>query len=192
MTVPEILEDALKYKSYMRFSGGGFTASGGDPLLQHKFVTELFKQLKENGVHTALDTSGYAETSDIEELISYTDLVLLDIKSIIPEKYFDLTAVKLEYTLKFAEFLKEKNVPVWIRYVVVPGYTDEQEDVEALAQYLKTLTNVQKVELLPFHKLGEHKWETMNLPYKLRDVPVPGKDVMENLEGIIKNYGLPM
>ena len=190
MTVRQICDDALKYSSYMKFSGGGFTATGGDPLLQAEFLTELFKRLKELGIHTALDTAGHVELRDVKELIKYTDLVLLDIKSINPEKHRDLTAVALEPTLRFAEFLSENGVPIWVRYVVVPGITDCEEDVRALSKFLLTLKNVERVELLPFHKMGEHKWETMNLPYKLKDTPVPSAESMKALEGILCEDGL--
>ena len=189
MTIPQICEDALKYSSYMKFSGGGFTATGGDPLLQAEFVAELFEKLKSLGIHTALDTAGHAELDEVKELIKYTDLVLLDIKSIDPEKHRELTAVALEPTLKFAEYLSEKKVPVWIRYVVVPGITDSEEDVKNLSKFLLTLKNIERVELLPFHKMGEHKWETMNLPYKLKDTAIPDAESMKQLEGILRKDG---
>ena len=184
ITVDELLQDVLKYKSYMKFSGGGFTASGGEPLLQARFIAELFKQLKKNGVHTTVDTSGYADLSKAEELFSYTDLVLLDIKSIDPKKHIELTEVKINATLRLAEYLNKKRIPVWIRYVVVPGYTDSEEDVAAMAKYLRTLSNIQRVGLLPFHKIGEIKWEAMGLPYKLKDTPTPDKAVMKRLREI--------
>ena len=189
MTALQICEDALKYSSYMKFSGGGFTATGGDPLLQAEFLTELFKRLKSLGIHTAVDTAGHVELGDVSELIKYTDLVLLDIKSIDSEKHRELTAVALEPTLKFAEYLSEKNIPVWARYVVVPGITDCEEDVKKLSKYLLTLKNVERVELLPFHKMGEHKWETMNLPYKLKNTPVPDAKSMKRFEELLRGDG---
>ena len=189
MTVGQICEDALKYSSYMKFSGGGFTATGGDPLLQAEFLTGLFKKLQSLGIHTALDTAGHVELSDVSELIKYTDLVLLDIKSIDPEKHRELTAVALEPTLKFAEYLSDSSIPIWVRYVVVPGITDCEDDIKKLSKFLLTLKNIERVELLPFHKMGEHKWATMNLPYKLKDTPVPDTDKMKYFEGLLRSDG---
>ena len=192
MTLSEILSDVLKYRSFMKFSDGGFTASGGEPLLQARFITELFKQLQIEGIHTALDTSGYANLNDVQELLSYTDLVLLDIKSMQPHKYRELTGVELSKTIKFAEYLDENQIPVWIRYVVIPELTDSADDVEALAIFLKTLSNVERVELLPFHKMGEEKWAKMNMIYALKDTPVPSEQVMERTKEIFEKHKLPI
>ena len=192
MTSTELLQDALKYKSYMKFSGGGFTASGGEPLLQARFITELFKLLVKQGIHTALDTSGHGDRSNIEELLSYTNLVLLDIKTMQPEKYRELTAADLYPVLDLAELLNKKQIPVWIRYVVVPDLTDSEQDIDALAKYLKGLSNIERVELLPFHKMGEHKWATLRLRYTLKDTPVPSSQDMIRLKEIIKSRELPI
>jgi pyruvate formate lyase activating enzyme len=194
MTVSELLDDVLKYKSYIQ--SGGFTASGGEPLQQAQFIAELFKQLKHHNIHTAIDTSGhtsgYAQLSgSIQELLSYTDLVLLDIKSINPDKYRELTAVDIHTTLQFAEYLSVKNIPVWIRYVIVPGLTDNESEMEALAKYLCSFSNIERVELLPFHKMGEHKWEAMKLPYYLKETPVPGNEIMQSAKEIFDKYSLP-
>jgi len=185
MTAAEIIDDVLKYKSYMRFSGGGFTACGGEPLLQAEFISELFKKLREHGIHTALDTSGSVAPSTAEKLLEYTDLVLLDIKSLDAKKYKELTGGDISSSLKFAEYLSEKQIPAWIRYVVIPELTDSEAEIEELSRYLKNLLNVKKVELLPFHKLGEHKWEDMNLPYALKNTPIPTAEKMERLRSII-------
>jgi pyruvate formate lyase activating enzyme len=197
MTVPELLRDILKYESYMKFSGGGFTASGGEPLLQAGFIANLFKQLKQHNVHTAIDTSGHTPgfihlSGSIIELFEYTDLVLLDIKSIIPEKYRELTAVDINPTKRIAEYLLKKNIPIWLRYVVVPDLTDCEQDVQALAEYLTTLTNIERVELQPFHKMGEYKWAELNLPYSLTDTPAPDEATMQRITDIFKNHGLPV
>jgi len=176
----------------MKFSNGGFTASGGEPLLQAQFIAELFKQLQNEGIHTALDTSGYANLNNVQELLLYTNLVLLDIKSIHPHKYRELTGVELSKTTKFAEYLDENRIPVWIRYVVIPKLTDSADDVEALAIYLKTLSNVERIELLPFHKMGEEKWTKMNLIYALKDTPVPSEQVMKRTKEIFEKHKLPI
>jgi len=192
MSADELLRDVLKYKSYMQFSGGGFTASGGEPLLQKEFLTEFFKRLKHNNIHTAVDTSGNAgyEVYHFEELFAYTDLVLLDIKAVRPDKYRNLTAVDITPALKIAEYLNSRHIPVWIRHVIVPGMTDDAGDIEELARYLKDFSNIQRVELLPFHKIGEYKWEAMKLSYSLKDTPVPEEKIIKHLTGILENHGL--
>jgi pyruvate formate lyase activating enzyme len=192
MTLDELMSDILKYKSYMKFSGGGFTASGGEPLLQAEFITGLFKQLKQQGIHTALDSSGHGNLAETEELFAHTDLVLLDIKAIDSLKFKELTAVDIHTTLELADFLAKKRIPVWIRYVVVPGVSDFDEEMEDIAKYLKGFPNIERVELLPFHKMGEHKWAEMKLPYSLKDTPPPHPRVMRRLEGILTGHGLPV
>ena len=187
ITVGELLSDVLKYKSYMLFSGGGFTASGGEPLIQAEFITELFKQLKQRGIHTAIDTSGYADLNKVDDLFTYTDLVLLDIKCFNPERHIMLTSVKIDKTLQLAEYLNKRQIPVWIRYVVVPGITDFKDDIRRMTEYLKRFSNIERVGLLPFHKIGEYKWEAMGLKYTLKDTPVPDKAVMKRLNEIAQS-----
>ena len=185
VTVGKLLQDALRYKTYMDFSGGGFTATGGDPLLQAGFLTELFKGLKGHGIHTAIDTGGYADVPDLDALMSYTDLVLLDIKCLDSGRHVSLTGVKPDKTHEFTEYLNKKRIPVWIRHVVIPGITDSEEDIAALAEYLKWFSNIERIDLLPFHKIGEHKWDALGLPYTLKDTPAPDKETMDRLRGII-------
>jgi pyruvate formate lyase activating enzyme len=196
MTADELLSDALKYKSYMKFGGGGFTASGGEPLLQKEFIAELFSRLKSHGIHTAFDTSGNAgafkSLSDFDELFSCTDLALLDIKATRPDKYRGLTGAEIHPALEFAEYLNKKKIPVWIRYVIIPGLTDAAEDTEALAEYLKRFSNIQRVELLPFHKAGEYKWEAMKLAYMLKDTSAPDEKNVRLLKKALENHGLPI
>ena len=188
--VDELVKDAVKYKSYMKFSGGGFTASGGEPLMQVAALSEILRQLKQHGIHTAIDTSGNANLSDIEEhgLLSYTDLVLLDIKSIRADKYRRLTGAELETTLKIAEHLNKRQTPVWIRYVIVPGITDSESEATEMAEYLSRFSNIQRAELLPFHKIGEHKWTALGLTPPLKDTPVPSDELMERLKSIFGKY----
>jgi pyruvate formate lyase activating enzyme len=187
MTVSELTKDILKYKSFIDVSEGGFTAGGGEPLMQAEFITELFQELKGHKVHTTLDTSGYykGDMNNLNPLLENTDLVLLDIKSIKPEVYRNITGVDILPTLAFAEILREKDIPVWLRHVVVPGLTDSEDDIRELSKYLGYFPNIERVELLPFHKMGEHKWEELKLPYTLKDTPVPTEDVMSRLRGIV-------
>ncbi len=188
VTVDELMSDIRKYKSYMRFSGGGVTASGGEPLMQPEFVKEIFKRCKAEGIHTALDTSGFINLDTAKEVLEYTDLVLLDIKSFNPIVYKDLTGVSNEPTIDLAKYLSEVNIPVWLRYVLVPDLTSNLEDIEELALLISTLNNVSKVEVLPFHKLGEYKWEELGYDYKLKNTNPPSEDLMKKAKDIFKKH----
>ena len=153
---------------------GGVTVSGGEPLGQVEFVLELFKELKKQEIHTVLDTAGsYKITPEIEELLSYTDLVILDIKHIVNEKCIELTGLSNENELNFAKYLSKKNIPMWIRQVLIPGITNDESDLITLKNFINTLNNVQKVEILPYHDLGKFKWDNLGLKYPLKDVPLP-------------------
>jgi pyruvate formate lyase activating enzyme len=190
MTLDELIADIGKYASYMKFSGGGFTASGGEPLLQADFVTRLFEGLKNNGIHTALDTSGHGDLSGLDALLASTDLVLLDIKATQAESYRRITGVDIAPSLQFAQRLNQSNIPVWVRYVVVPQLTDREEDVARLAAYLRGFSNLQRVELLPFHKMGEHKWATFKLNYSLQNTPIPDAQALNRLKAMLAAQGL--
>lgn len=189
-TVDSLIEDIVKYESFMKFSNGGVTASGGEPLMQHGFVEELFRRCKEEGIHTALDTSGYVMVPRLNNIMEYTDLVLLDIKSFDSKKYKALTGVSITPTLEFAKFLSEINKPAWIRYVLVPGLTDDFNEIEELAAFLSKLENIEKVEILPFHKMGEYKWEELGYEYKLKETNPPSKDIIEKVRKVFEKYKL--
>ena len=172
-TVDRLLNKILRVKPFIDASKGGVTISGGEPLLQVEFVTELFKRLQEKGIHTALDTAGSLPiTSNIKELLKYTNLVLLDIKHINNEKCIDLTWVSNKNNLAFARYLSNCNIPVWIRQVLVPGITDDKDDLLNLKDFLSTLRNIEKVEILPYHNLGKEKWIKLGKTYPLENVPV--------------------
>ena len=192
MSASEIVKDVVKYKPYMKFSGGGITVSGGEPLLQPDFVAELFKGCKKNDIHTCLDTSGYIKLDKADPVLDYTDLVLLDIKSYNPLVFKDVTGVEIDSTLAFAKHLSDRKIPVWIRYVLVPDLTDDPDDIEALAEFLTTLKNVERIDILPFHKMGEYKWEQLGYDYKLTDTPSPEKDVVDMAKNILLKYNLPI
>ncbi|HAS80073.1 MAG TPA: pyruvate formate lyase-activating protein [Fusobacteriaceae bacterium] len=183
------INEIKKYKPFFR-NGGGLTITGGEPFVQLNYIEALLKRAKEEEIHTAVDTSGYIFNDRVKEILKYVDLVLLDIKSINPNVYKDLTGVELENTLKFAEYLDSIGKPVWIRHVVVPGITDKKENLEKLADYVSKLKNVEKIELLPFHQLGTHKWEEMNLEYPLKDVKEPTVKEMKDARQIFRNKGL--
>lgn len=187
-----IAQEALKYKSFMTCSGGGITVSGGEPLLQPDFVKDLFMKCKKNGIHTALDTSGFVNLIAANPVLDYTDLVLLDIKSYNPYVFKDLTGVPLEPTLNFARHLAERNIPIWIRYVLVPGLTDNPHDIEQLAKFLSTIKTVERIDILPFHKMGEYKWEKLGYHYELLDTSSPSPEEVSAAKNIFKAYHLPI
>lgn len=190
MTVDEIITEVQKYRTYMRFSGGGVTVTGGEPLMQPEFVGEIFRRCKALGIHTALDTSGYVNLSTAKTLLDYVDLVLLDIKSFRRETYEKLTSVSLEPTLNLARYLREINKPVWIRFVLVPNLTDDPENIAGLAEFVSHLTNVTRIEILPFHKMGEYKWEQLGYEYLLKDTPEATQDDVDKAVKIFQRYGL--
>lgn len=167
-TVEEIFNKILRYKNYI-MNNGGVTISGGEPLLQVEFLIELFKLLKKENIHTCIDTSGnVALTEKVKELIELTDLFLLDIKSINDEVCKDLTGVSNKNELNFAKYLSDNGKELWIRQVIVPGITDDENDLVELSKFIKSLKTVKKVELLKYHDLGKFKWENLNLEYPLK------------------------
>lgn len=169
-SLDDIYEKILKYKNYI-CPRGGVTVTGGEPLLQYEFLIELFKKLKCANIHTCIDTSGMFKITDkIKELISLTDLFLLDIKHIDPDKCKNLVGFSNEKELAFAQFLSDNNKPMWIRQVLIPGITDKKEDLLKLKSFISSLKTVQKVELLPYHDMGKYKWEKLNIPYELENV----------------------
>ncbi len=185
-SIDEILEKIKKYKNYIMFSGGGVTVTGGEPLLQVKFLIELFKKLKEEKIHTCIDTSGMVNlTEDVKELLRYTDLVLLDIKHIDEEKCKKLVGISNKRELEFARYLSENNIKMWIRQVLVPGYTDEEKDLIKLKEFISTLKTVEKVQILPYHSMGKYKWEKLGIKYELQDVRDATQEDIQKAKKII-------
>ena len=186
ISVSELVKEVLKYKTYIDNSNGGVTVSGGEPLLQTEFVTEFFKELKKLNIHTALDTAGSLPISDkIKELLKYTDLVLLDIKHINNEKAINLTGISNKNNLEFAKYLSNINIPVWIRQVLIPGYTDDKFDLIKLKEFLNTLKNVEKAEILPYHDLGKFKWEKLGDKYELENVKSPTNEDIQKAKNLL-------
>lgn len=180
-TLDSLYYDILKYKNFFNFSGGGVTSSGGEPLLQAGFIAKLYSKLKDEKIHTALDTCGYVDlTDDVKEAIKYTDLFLLDIKHLDEKKHLELTGKDNKKVINFLDYLFSQNKKVWIRQVLVPTFTAEKGYVEKLVAFLeKYRPIIQKVELLPYHKMGEQKWKNLGLKYQLDVEPPDKKDVME-------------
>jgi pyruvate formate lyase activating enzyme len=195
-TAQEVAAQAMRYKNYFG-DKGGVTVTGGEPLMQIDFVTELFTILKEKGVHTCVDTSGITFNPDNSQsvekhkkLLAVADLFLLDIKHIDDEKCKKLTGQGNAHTLAFAKFLSENGKPIWIRQVLVPTITDNENDLKATRAFIDTLATVEKVEVLPYHTMGTVKYEKLGIEYPLKDVEAPTKERVQNARRILygENY----
>ena len=188
LTAEDAFADVLKYKSFIR--KGGLTISGGEPLMQPDFVHAMFSLAKEAGLHTTLDTSGFVGHKASNELLDQTDLVLLDIKSFSPMTHKMVTGVCVDQTLKFAKRLDARGNKVWIRFVLVPGLTDNEKNIDGLAEFVSGLGNVDRVEILPFHKMGEDKYKRSGLPYKLGNTPTPTEGEVQRARAIFARHGV--
>lgn len=191
VSVAEIIKEIEDYQPFFEAAGGGVTVSGGEPLLQLDFLAALFRELKQRGIHTAIDTSGGCYSSSptfrkkLDEVLDLTDLVLLDIKQINEDKHQKLTGMSNRHILDFAAYLDERHVPVWIRHVLIPGKTDIDEDLTKLSRFISTLTNVEKIDVLPYHQLGVYKWKELGLDYPLEGTEPPTEDRVENAKRIL-------
>lgn len=180
-TVQEVFSRAYRYKNYWR-ENGGITVSGGEPLLQIEFVTELFQRAKEKGVHTTLDTSGNPFSNDphirkqFDRLMEVTDLVILDIKEMDEEKHIELTGQTNENILSMGDYMAEIGQEAWVRHVLVPGLTDDPEGLRKMRRKLDQWKNVTRIEILPYHTLGLFKWERLGIPYTLQGVCPPTEE----------------
>jgi pyruvate formate lyase activating enzyme len=190
VTIARATEELRKYRHGLKVMSGGFTLSGGEPLMQHRFAVKLFAAAKGMGIHTALDTNGFygAKLSDAE--LQNIDLVLLDIKAWEPDRHRHLTGMDVAPTLDFARRLAGLRRPIWIRYVLVPGLTDDPAEIEQIAAFAATLGNVLRVDVLPFHQMGRYKWKNLGLQYTLDDVDPPTNEVVERTVGIYRSKGL--
>ncbi len=190
MTAEELLAKAERYRSYWG-KDGGITVSGGEPLLQIDFLTELFQKAKERGIHTCIDTCGQPFTrrepffSKFQKLMDYTDLLLLDIKHINSLEHQKLTHHPNENILDCARYLSEIGKPIWVRHVLVPGITDNDDYLTELRHFLRPLQNIQRIDVLPYHSLGLFKWKQRNIPYTLEGVPSPTAERVANARRIL-------
>ena len=184
MTAEELVKKILKYRPYFG-DEGGVTFSGGEPLRQPEFLLEALKECKKQNIHTCLDTSGFGE--NYEEILDYVDLVILDVKAIVPEKYKDLTGQAIDKYNKFLETCQEKDKKLWLRQVIVPSYNDTKEDVLKLKAYIKNIKNVEKVELLPYHSMAKEKYKNLGIKYRLDDVVDMDKEKCKQLEKLLNN-----
>lgn len=191
ITLDDAMAEIRPYGGFLRMAGG-VTISGGEPLMQAAFVGEMFRRIKsELSLHTALDTQGYLHATVDDSWFDAVDLVLLDIKHIDPEVYRRLTAQPLQPTLDFAHRLVRLNKPMWLRYVLVPGWTDGRDDIARLADFLAGLgPTVERVEVLPFHQMGAHKWAQLGMDYPLANTPTPTSDSVAEARALFAQRGL--
>ena len=191
VTADRMMEEIGKYARALRISRGGLTITGGEPMLQIKFTGEIFRRAKHDfGLHTCLDTSGFLGDRASEEYLDNVDLVLLDIKSGDPATFRLVTSVDIGNTLRFARRLSDRGNHMWIRFVLVPGLTYAAENVDAIADFVATLQEVARVEVLPFHQFGVPKWEELGVPYQLGDVRPPEPELVARVEGQFRSRGL--
>ncbi len=189
-TAEELLDEAERCRAYWG-KKGGITVSGGEPLLQIDFLTELFSRAKERGIHTALDTAGQPFTKEephfgkFRRLMDVTDLVILDLKEMDAEKHRALCGCSNENILELAQLLSDIGKPMWIRHVLVPGLTDGEEGLRALRTFTDTLSGVEKIEVLPYHSMGEEKWKRLGIPYTLAGTPVPTEESVRRAKEIL-------
>ena len=190
VTVARAVEELRKYRHGLNSMKGGFTLSGGEPLMQDRFAMRLISKVRDLGIHTALDTNGALGDRISDAELENIDLVLLDIKTWSPERHRALTGMEIQPVLNFATRLARRKRPVWLRFVLVPGLTDNVDDIERLALFASSLGNIQRVDVLPFHQLGRFKWEKLKLNYQLGDVGPPFRSVVELTTEIFRGHGL--
>jgi len=190
VTISRAAEELRKYRSGLKVMAGGFTLSGGEPLMQHRFAARLFAAAKGMGIHTALDTNGYYGDKLSDAELETVDLVMLDLKTWDAERHRHLTGVDVAPTHAFARRLAARRRPVWVRYVLVPGLTDDLDDITNTARFAAQLGNVERVDVLPFHQLGMYKWKRLGLPYALETTQPPSADLVERVCGVFRDAGL--
>jgi len=190
VTVAKATEQLRKYRQGLKVMSGGFTLSGGEALMQDRFAVKLFAAARRMGIHTALDTNGYLGDRLSDEELETIDLVLLDIKTWDPERHKKLTGMDPEPTLAFARRLAARNRSIWLRFVLVPGLTDDVDDISQIASFCAGLGNVRRVDVLPFHQMGRYKWEKLKLNYQLGQVQAPPPEIVDRTIGIFRAAGL--
>jgi len=191
-SLDEVLELVERYKPVFDATGGGLTVSGGEPLLQHRFVERLFTACADLGVRTALDTSGFLGAAASDRLLDATSLVLLDVKSGLPDVYRIVTTRALEPTVRFGDRLSARGNRMWVRFVLVPGLTDDPANVEAIVDIVGRWSTVDRIEVLPFHQLGRHKWHELGVPYSLESVRPPDAALLADVRRRFSRLGVPV
>lgn len=190
VSTDEVMAEIGKYRRFISIAGGGVTISGGEPLLQPRFTAELLHRCHDSGLHTALDTSGLLGIRATDAILADTDLVLLDIKSYDPATYRQVTGGPVEPTLRFARRLAQLGRPTWVRFVLVPGLTDAIENVDGLARFVADLGNVERVDVLPFHRMATGKYQRLGLRFPLADVTPPDDALLDRVRAQFRDQGL--
>jgi pyruvate formate lyase activating enzyme len=190
VTISRAIEQLRKYQNGLKNMRGGLTISGGEPLMQHKFVIKLFTAAQRMGLHTALDTNGSLGARLADQELQCISLVLLDIKCWNEERHRLLTGVDIGTVLAFARRLAVRKRPVWLRYVLVPGWTDDAAEIDCLAAFAASLGNVERVDVLPFHQMGQYKWKQLGIDYKLENLAPPSQALVDRVCGQFRDRGL--
>jgi len=190
VTVDEVLEEIDRDRIFFEASGGGVTASGGEPIAQPEFVTELFKGCKEKRIHTAMETCGYAEWSILEKVLKYTDLVLYDIKDMDPVKHKKFVGVQNKLILENAKKVSSKLIPMVVRIPVILRYNDREDNIKATGRFISELCGVKKVNLLPYHRFGEAKYKRLGLKYRLKGLEPPREERLQSIKEKMESIGI--
>jgi pyruvate formate lyase activating enzyme len=190
VTVERASEELEKYRHGLKVMAGGFTLSGGEPLMQHRFAVKLFQAARGHGIHTALDTNGYYGDRLTDAELELVDLVLLDLKAWDPDRHRRITAMPVQPTLDFARRLAFHKRPLWVRFVLVPGLSDDPDEIAKIAEFAASLGNVERVDVLPFHQLGKYKWEKLGMAYELGDVDPPSNEAVDRACAVFRAAGL--
>ena len=190
MTVEELVTEAKKDSIIYKHSGGGVTLSGGEPLLQPDFTSKLVKALKEEGINIGADTCGYVPWSNIERVLPYIDFFLWDIKHMDPEKHKIFTGVPNKLILDNARSIAERNIPIYIRVPVIPGYNDSEDNLKAVSDFAIGLSSLVEVDILPMHHLGSARYESLNRPYPIANIPTIPANVLQKMKELVESYGL--
>ena len=190
VSVSKAIDELRKYRRGLKVMSGGLTISGGEPLMQHRFVEKIFAAAREMGIHTALDSNGYFGDRLSDAALDNVSLVLLDLKTADPERHRSLTGMDNAPTHAFARRLAARRLPIWVRYVLVPGLTDDPEDVAKTAAFAGEIGNVERVDDWPFHKMGKYKWERLGLEYTLANTSPPTNELVEQTCALFRSAGL--
>jgi pyruvate formate lyase activating enzyme len=187
VSVEEIMEQIIDAKPFFETSGGGVTISGGEPLMQPHFVRELLRQCKEQEIHTSIETSGFGSRNALEEILGYTDLVIFSLKAFWEKTQKKLSAANNRIILDNLRFIDSKDIPIHLQYLVIPSINDSDAEIKELAQFIASLHSVTDVELLPYHRLGVHKWEKLGLKYELEGITSPTPQQLEHIDALLQN-----
>lgn len=192
MTALEVVREAAKYRNWMQTSGGGITLSGGEPLSQAEFTLDIIRRAHRKKMHVALDTSGYGNLEKIKSCLDEADLIIMDIKTANTLHHETVTGVSAALPRQTLDYLREIKKPLWIRHVLVPGLTDNSKDLESLLTLLKTIPSLERFEFLPFHKMGEEKWEEVGQEYTLKETQTPDQVFVEGWVERFRREGIPV